>query len=382
MKFQTSTLTGKQDIKNIKLQSAYISRIDYGDIPASSKFQESFMNSMNEYFGITKSDLQTMGKTEAKLKKAGIDLSHKLTNSIIANAKFEDLDQMAYEFKKRGIDVELEMSTNDVEKTFNYFCLKLLKEQTDEQAKYTNVARAWGVFKSAIRVWFHSVLSKDSNYYYRVFVKDIQKGAGSKFRPAITKALIDFKPIAQAILKEKKKREEEKEAPIFEILGQYDFTSDYEEVPQKFCALDKCFVLKDYIGKNNELNFIKYLESKGKKIDWWFKNGNQGKEYFAIKYFNSVDGKEALFYPDFIIRFKNDKIGIFDPKKDKTAEDPETADKAKSLALKLKELGKGYVGGIAVFENGVWYYNGSEKYHYQKGKISQDKNWQPLENLF
>jgi len=370
----------KQGIKNIKLQSAYISRIDYGDIPASSKFQESFMNSMSAYFGITKNDI--LGKAEAKLKKAGVDLSHKLTNSIIANAKFEDFDQMAYEFKKRGIDVELEMSTNDVEKTFNYFCLMLLKEQTDELAKYTNVARAWGVFKSAIRVWFHSVLSKDSNYYYRVFVKDIQKGAGSKFRPAITKALIDFKPIAQKILKEKKKREEEKEAPVFEILEQYDFTADYEEASQKLCALDKCFVLKDYRGKDNELNFIKYIESKGKKIDWWIKNGNQGKEYFAIKYFNSVDDREALFYPDFIIRFKNGKIGIFDPKKGQIAEDPETADKAGALALKLKELGRGYVGGIAIFENGVWNYNCSKKYHYQKGKISRDKNWQPMEKLF
>ncbi|MDD5489245.1 MAG: DEAD/DEAH box helicase family protein [Candidatus Moranbacteria bacterium] len=370
----------KKGIKNVNLQSAYISRIDYGDIPASSKFQEIFGKSMNEYFGITKNDF--LGKAEKKLEKAGIDLSHKLTNSIIANAKFEDLDQMAYEFKKKGVDVELEMSTNDVEKTFNYFCLMLLKEQTDERAKYTNVARAWGVFKSAIRVWFHSTLSKDSNYYYRVFVKDIQKGAGSKFRPAITKALIDFKPIAQVILKEKKKRQEEKEAPTFEISERYDFTVDYEEVPQKLCALDKCFVLKDYKGKPNELDFIKYLESKSKKIDWWFKNGNYGQEYFAIKYFNSIDGKEALFYPDFIIRFKSGRIGLFDPKKDQTATDPETADKAKSLALKLKELGKGYVGGIAVFENGVWNYNGSTIYKYQKGKISQDKNWQPMEKLF
>lgn len=372
----------KKGIKNITLQSAYISRIDYGDIPASAKFQDSFTNSMNAYFGITKADLQKITQPEAKLKKAGVDLSHRLANSIIANARFEDLDQMAYEFKKRGVDVDLEMSINDVEKTFNYFCLMLLKEQTDEQAKYTNVARAWGVFKSAIRMWFHLVLSKDSNYYYRVFVKDIQKDAGSKFRPAITKALAGFKPIAQELLKEKKKKQEEQEAPIFTISERYDFTSDYEEVTQKLCALDKCFVLKDYTGKENELNFIRYLESKARNIDWWFKNGNQGKEYFAIKYFNNSDSKEALFYPDFIIHFKNGKIGIFDSKKDQTATDPETADKMKALALKLKELGKGYVGGIAVFENGVWNYNSSEKYRYQKGKISQDKNWKPFESLF
>ena len=93
----------KDGIKNIKLQSAYISRIDYGDIPASYKFQESFKKSMDQYFGITLNDV--MGKAEKKLEKEGLDLSRKLTNSIIANAKFEDFEQLAYDFKKRGIDV-------------------------------------------------------------------------------------------------------------------------------------------------------------------------------------------------------------------------------------------------------------------------------------
>lgn len=369
----------KKDIKNIKLKSAYISRIDYGDIPASFEFQKGFANSINKYFGIVRGEI--IEKSKKKLEKAKIDLDDKLTNSIIANANFEDFDQLAFEFNRKGIDVDLEMSTNDVEKTFNYLCYQLLKEQTDEKAKYTNIARSWSVLKSAIRIWFKSALSDDSDYYYRIFIKDIQKGASSKFRPAITKALAEFKPTAQKILKEKKKREEDKETPIFEIEERYDFTDDYEEVPQKLCALNKLFILKSYSGKKNELNFIKYIDSK-KSIDWWFKNGNQGKEYFAIKYFNSIDDKEALFYPDFIIRFKNGRMGIFDPKEGKTAEDPETANKAKALALKTKELGRGYVGGIAVFENGIWNYNGSEKYHYQKGKISQDKNWKSMEELF
>ncbi|MFA5794676.1 MAG: DEAD/DEAH box helicase family protein [Candidatus Brocadiia bacterium] len=370
----------RENIKNIKLESAYISRIDYGDIPASFKFQESFSNSMNKSFGITKDDI--LGRARKKLEKAGVDLDDKLTNFIIANAKFEDFDQLAFDFRKKGIDVELEMSTNDVEKTFNYLCYQLLKEQTDEEAKYTNIARSWSVLKSAIRIWFKSALNDDSNYYYRIFVKDILKGASSKFRPEITKSLIDFKPIAQQILKEKKKRQEEKETPIFEVKERYDFTDDYEEVSQKLYVLDKLFVLKSYKGKENEINFINYFDEKSKHIDWWFKNGNQGKDYFAIKYFNNIDNKDDLFYPDWIIRFKSGKIGIFDTKKGQTATEQETKDKAKYLAIKLKELSKNHIGGIAVFENGVWYYNDSEDYLYQKGKISQDKNWKPFEDLF
>ena len=368
----------KNGIENIKLQSAYISRIDYGDIPASFQFQDSFGKSINKYFGITKDDI--LGVAKKKLQKAGVDLNDKLTNSIIANANFVDFDQLAFDFNKKGIDVDLEMSTNDVEKTFNYLCYQLLKEQTDEKAKYTNIARSWGVFKSAIRIWFKSIFGEDSDYFYRVFVKDIQKGASSKFRPAITKALSDFKPIAQEILKDKRKREEEKEAPIFEIKEDYGFTDDYEAIPQKLCVLDKLFILKSYTGKINETKFIDYIDKKNKHIDWWFKNGNQGQDYFAIKYFNTADQKEALFYPDWIIRFKNGKIGIFDTKENETAKD--TEGRAEALSKKIKELGKNYVGGIAIFENGVWNYNNSENYSYQKGKINEDKNWKPFEDLF
>jgi hypothetical protein len=75
-------------------------------------------------------------------------------------------------------------------------------------------------------------------------------------------------------------------------------------------------------------------------------------------------------------------MGIFDTKKGQTATKQETTDKAKYLALKIKKLGKKFIGGMVVFENGVWYYNDSENYLYQKGKINKDKNWKPFENLF
>jgi len=232
-----------------------------------------------------------------------------------------------------------------------------------------------------LRIWLKRVLGEDSDYYYRVFIKDVLEKAGSKFRPAITKALSDFKPIAEEILKEKKRMQEEKDTHFFEIHQRYDFTEDYEEIPQKLCVLDKLFLLKTYRGKDNELRFLDYIDKKD-LIDWWFKNGNQGKEYFAIKYFNTIEKKDSLFYPDWIIRLKNGKIGIFDTKEGDTATDQETKDKAKALAQKLKALGKDFIGGIAVFENGVWYYNDSEKYSYQKGHIGKDSNWKFLENIF
>jgi hypothetical protein len=40
-----------------------------------------------------------------------------------------------------------------------------------------------------------------------------------------------------------------------------------------------------------------YLETKKDKIDWWFKNFDYGKEYFAVKYWNTQEKAFRLFYP-------------------------------------------------------------------------------------
>lgn len=372
----------KKGIKNIELQSAYISRVDYGDIPRSFEFQKSFVASMDKAFEISKEDILNKANALKKLGKIGIGLSGHLTNKIIANAQFEDFDQIEIDFNEKGIDVDLEMSTNDVEKTFNFICYQLLKEQTDEQAKFTNIARSWSVLKSGIRIWMKSIFGEDSNFYYRVFVADINNGASSKFRPAITKALKDFKPKAKQLLEKKQKEQEERESPTFTIQTEYGYTEDYEEVSQKLCALDNFYTLKDYKGKTNEMKFKDYIDSKGKEIDWWLKNGDYGKLHYAIKYFNSNEQKEELFYPDWIIQLKDGRIGIFDTKDGDTATSQETKDKALALSIKLKELGKKYVGGITIFENGVWYYNCAENYNYIKGKVGEEKNWKLFEELF
>lgn len=370
----------KKGLKNIELPTVYASRLDYGDIPRSMIFQKSFSDSMNTYFSISHKDI--FGTAQKKLQKKGIDIDASLPNRIVANAEFEDFDQLAYDFIKKGDDVSLEMSTNDVEKTFNYLCYKLLREQDDEQAKYSNIARSWSVLKSATRLWMEGVFGPDSDYYYRVFVKDIQKDASSLFRPAITKALRDFKPLREKLIEEKKKKLEETKTPPFTIMDKYGYSDDYQEVPQTLYALDKFYLLPDYPGRDNELKFKEYIDTKKKTIEWWFKNGDYGKNYLAIPYRNTEDKKDALFYPDWIIYFKDGRVGIFDTKAGNTGTPQETKDKAGALSKWFKRLGKKYVSGITIFENGIWYYNDSSEYEYIKGKsVNTDKHWKKFEGL-
>ncbi len=365
----------KSDITNIEIESAFVTRIDYGDLSNSAKFQMSFLKSMNEYFDITGNDI--LGKAKKKLETKGIELNPVITNQIVVNAEFSDFDQLSLNFAKEGEDVELEMSHQDIEKTFNYLCFEILKEQTEKEAKITNIARSWSPLKSAIRVWFKGIFNEDSSYYYKVFIFDVLKGESSIFKQAITQALKNYRPILQKLLAEKQEKTEKEETPIFTIKDEYAYTEDYEKIDQKLCVLEKFYIRKDFDGRENELKFMKYIDGKKDSIEWWFKNGDSGKDFFAIKYFNTAKQEDALFYPDWIVKFKDGKIGIFDTKAGRTATD--TEGRAKALAKKIKNLGKSFVGGITIYENGTWYYNNNEDYKYKIGNLV---SWEMLEDIF
>ena len=55
-----------------------------------------------------------------------------------------------------------------------------------------------------------------------------------------------------------------------------------------------------------ERRFSEFLESNKAYIDWWYKNGDEGKQHYSIPYENSQKEK-ALFYVDFVVRMMADK---------------------------------------------------------------------------
>ncbi len=173
---------------------------------------------------------------------------------------------------------------------------------------------------------------------------------------------------------------------MFEIREEYTFTDDYavltkDEGTSSLSIVQPFYLKKQYNGRVNELKFVNYLEQPKDKIDWWFKNGDAGKEYYCLKYFNTGKKEEALFYPDWIIKFKDGRIGIFDTKSGNTAQNPEG--RAEGLAKKLIELNKeggSYIGGLVVLENNQWYYFNNEKYlkeHTVDNKVNFDYDYTP-----
>lgn len=91
----------------------------------------------------------------------------------------------------------------------------------------------------------------------------------------------------------------------------------YKEDTNRLCPKVENHALMPYIQENRasspEQNFTTFLEENKEYIDWWYKNGDSGKQHYAISYTN-VDGNKALFYVDFVIRMKNGQVFLFDTK--------------------------------------------------------------------
>ena len=107
-----------------------------------------------------------------------------------------------------------------------------------------------------------------------------------------------------------------------------------------------------------EHDFEAFLEENKNAIEWWYKNGDQGKAHYSIGYTNS-QGEKALFYVDYIIRMKNGDIFLFDTKTENS--DPEAPYKHNALydymhSEENKE--KRLHGGVIVPDNhGNWVYS-------------------------
>ena len=131
------------------------------------------------------------------------------------------------------------------------------------------------------------------------------------------------------------------------------------------------------IPSKPEKDFIELLDAPSNKVKWWFKNGEGEKNFFAVLY-KDENGAEHGFYVDFIIMMKDGRIGLFDTKSGITAK--VAKEKAEALANYIGEQNKKHdkklFGGIAIFKDGSWRYNGSKSYLFDEKNLGKD--WQFL----
>ena len=105
-----------------------------------------------------------------------------------------------------------------------------------------------------------------------------------------------------------------------------------------------------------EERFEAFLESNKDYIDWWYKNGDAGRQHYAISYENK-EGKKSLFYVDFVIRMKSGQVFLFDTKS--AGSDPDAVEKHNALINYIESeenKDKHLKGGIIIERNDNWKY--------------------------
>ncbi len=125
-------------------------------------------------------------------------------------------------------------------------------------------------------------------------------------------------------------------------------SNDYKIYNYKLCVYEPCYL---HINRSSvEIEFEKFLENQLEVIEFWYKNGDNGRNYFGIKYIK--DDFPYTFYPDYIIKFKDNRIGIFDTKAGITAETAkEKADSLQNFIVTENEKGLNLFGGIVIIDN-------------------------------
>lgn len=352
----------KSDISPIKLESTFLSRTDYNDLGDS--FQIFFKDVANKFFRIKEGEL--INYTRKKVEDGGIELKNaKIKNDLIVNAEIEDFDNFVEEIRHKGEDLSEETSRNDIERLYNLLCFEVIAKQTEEIRKFAP-ERSWGKVKTALNVWFADTLKEKRSSYYTIIVNNLLKSEeNSILRKLISDTLERYRPIREEELDQKASRS--KRVDVLEIpRKELDFTEDYEQIHGLTKnSMEPFYIAREYIGKKNETAFIEYLEAK-KTVEWWYKNGAHGSDYFAIPYKSSAT-REDLFYPDWIVMLKSGKILICDTKAGDSAREDysHTGKKAETLQKWITKNNTNkvkYVGGIVVNHYGTWKINMKSKY--------------------
>lgn len=115
------------------------------------------------------------------------------------------------------------------------------------------------------------------------------------------------------------------------------------------------FVELKNVSKPEE-RFESFLENNKEYIDWWYKNGDAGRQHYAISYENKT-GHKSLFYVDFVIRMKNGQIFLFDTKS--AGSDPDSVEKHNALIDYMaseENMDRHLKGGIIIERNNNWKY--------------------------
>ncbi len=335
----------RKDYKPIQLYSVYPKR-HREETRLSSGFIKIFLQAADE--------LRLMSRINLKVKDARIN--------ILSDGLISDLDKHPSQVSESGEYIERRQTILEIQKLFENFARESLAPQ------FFPEVRSIGRVRESIQRFFTTKYAKDfPNMSTRAQIIVLHEDNKQYFIDVINKA----KELYIEDVGKGKKKLEVKEN--WEIPFSRNYNNRFVEVKYKKSILQPFFELKDV--KKPEKDFAEFLNNKLANVEWFCKNGESDATSLAVKY-TDKDGVLKPFFVDWIVKFKDGKIGLFDTKEGITAETAKY--KAEGLAAYIKEenkKGKKLFGGIVVPKDKSWRFNDSEKYDYSPDL----KGWKFLE---
>lgn len=297
IKYKKSTI--KEDLKdsNVVLPgSIYLSRIDYGDLRAD--FKPVLQGGFDDYF-----NLNSARSKEEKYNCFASELEtnpEKLTQPIISDEIIEQIDDAIDREVVKTVEISADMTK--VEALFNLLLRDFIKP-------FTGFARTRAIIYPALRDLFSSA-NIDEVTMKKIFVCSTKNQ--TILKKLFEKAIDNYGSIYQRAMKKRRDREGTEED--WTVPEEDVFSDNYEEADMRQNIYDHYFRKKG--ASENEIRFEKLLDASD-SILWWHKNGEKMRQHFAVGYYEQMEDartRRNSFYPDYIVRFKDGSIGIFETK--------------------------------------------------------------------
>lgn len=301
-----------ENYKPIKLESVYRLR-QREKTRLSPKFINIFLDEAKKY------DL------EKKIETKG----QKLELSLISDYEAEGVDKLANAEIKGEAKINTENEA-DLQKLYDFFVKNNLSPFYPE-------GRSIGRLKEAIYYFFRMCLGME---YTDRFAEIINIVLSPKNSQHFVNVIDSTK---EKYIAETQKRESKlQKSDDWELPEMLNYGGNFTEFKTELSVMKPFYY--DHKWKT-EKEFINFLE-KSEQIEWWFKNGDRDAIFFAVPYVENDEQKP--FYVDFILKYKDGKIGLFDTKSGNMIKDArEKSDGLQEYIKKHKKL----LGGIVANTN-------------------------------
>lgn len=328
-----------------KLISFYRSRQeDYNS--ADSRFGEYLFKSFMKRMGLTEEDRNNVLFNDPdRLEDAGLKLETN-TGDVILEETNLGMENIAEERTITGNAVNVQMSENDVQAQYNAIIRDNLNGLAYVRSKSPINTAIMDVLSTFIKGFPRAEKVKK---YMQIVVNNREL-----FAEVISEATAEFRQMLSVNAGKKGVRYD------FKIEESRAYSSETHTTLLGIKSLyNPLFVLKNASGQVNylEKNFLQYLDTQN-VIEWYWENGSELMRInFGISYNNGMN----TFQPDFIIKFKDGSVGIFDTKPNDETNLADTTVKNEALRDYLYNINqnRGYdprvVGGI-VCQSGTQFY--------------------------